>query len=79
MFVRILIVALLAALVVSVAARRSDGAGPERTYLVKPYDTLWSIAADHYSGDPREGVWRIERRNRLRGAIIHPRQVLILP
>ena len=39
-------------------ARSSDASGPERRYVVQPYDTLWSIAAGGYS-DPREGVWEI--------------------
>jgi nucleoid-associated protein YgaU len=47
--------------------------------VVKPYDTLWSIAASHYRGDPREGVWRIERANGLQSALIRPGQVLSLP
>jgi len=79
MFSRILIVALLAALAVAVAARRSHGAGPEQVYVVKAYDTLWSIAAEHYGGDPREGVWRIERRNHVEASLIRPGQVLTLP
>ena len=45
----------LALLVVGLAARSSHGAGPERTYVVKPTDTLWAIAAKTYPGDTREG------------------------
>jgi nucleoid-associated protein YgaU len=79
MFARILLIAFALALVVAVSARTSDSADPEQRYVVKRYDTLWSIATSHYAGDPREAVWRIERRNRLSGATITPGQVLRLP
>ena len=59
-------------------ARSSDASGPERRYVVQPYDTLWSIASAGYS-DPREGVWEIRQRNGLEGATIVPGQVLVLP
>ena len=59
-------------------ARSSDASGPERHYVVQPYDTLWSIAASGYN-DPRQGVWEIRERNGLRGATIVPGQVLVLP
>ena len=58
-------------------ARRT--VGPESRYVVKRYDTLWSIATSHYAGDPREAVWDIQERNRLSGAEITPGQVLRLP
>ena len=61
------------------AARPSSGAGPERTYVVRPGDTLWSIAEGRYSGDPRRAVWEIERRNDLDGAGLVPGMVLRLP
>jgi LysM domain len=79
MFAKVLITALLVTLVVAIAAKRSEGAGPERSYVVKPYDTLWSIAASHYAGDPRDGVYRIEQRNRLASALIRPGERLVLP
>ena len=62
-----------------VTARTWDSAGPEQSYVVKRYDTLWSIATTHYAGDPREAVWQIQERNRLAGATIAPGQVLRLP
>ena len=49
MFPKFLIVLLLAALAVGLVARSSNGAGPERSYVVKPADTLWSIAARSYA------------------------------
>lgn len=79
MFPKMLLVAFALALVVAVSARTSDSAGPEQRYVVKRYDTLWSIATSHYAGDPREAVWKIERRNDLSGSTITPGQVLRLP
>jgi len=79
MFAKLLIVLALAGLAVGLAARSSHGAGPERSYVVKPADTLWSIAARSYAGDIREGVWKLERRNHLASATLRPGQTLILP
>lgn len=79
MFAKALLVALTLAIVVAVSARTSDGAGPEQRYIVERYDTLWSIAASHYSGDPRQAVWKIQSRNHLAGSTIIPGQVLRLP
>lgn len=79
MFGKLFIVLVLAALAVGLAARSSHGAGPERTYVVKPTDTLWSIAAHSYAGDVREGVWKLERRNHLRSTTLTPGQILRLP
>jgi nucleoid-associated protein YgaU len=79
MFAKMLLVAFALAVVVAVSARTSDSAGPEQRYVVKRYDTLWSIATSHYAGDPREAVWRIERRNDLSGSTITPGQLLRLP
>jgi LysM repeat protein len=79
MFAKFLIVLLLAALAVGLVAHASQGAGPERTYVVKPTDTLWSIAARSYGGDVREGVWKLQQRNHLAGATILVGQHLVLP
>ncbi|MGH2934889.1 MAG: LysM peptidoglycan-binding domain-containing protein [Gaiellaceae bacterium] len=79
MFGKLLVVAVLAALAVGLAARSSHGAGPERTYVVRPADTLWSIAAQTYGGDPRQGVWKLERRNNLRSSTLTPGEKLVLP
>lgn len=79
MFVKFLIVLVLAALAVGLVARSSHGAGPERTYVVQPTDTLWSIAARSYGGDVREGVWKLQQRNHLGSATIHPGQKLVVP
>jgi LysM repeat protein len=78
MFGRIVIVAALALFLWAAFARSSDASGPERRYVVQPYDTLWSIAAVGYA-DPREGIWEIKRRNGLDESTIVPGQVLVLP
>jgi LysM repeat protein len=79
MFARLAIVALLAAAVVGLAARPSGSAGNPVSYVVKPTDTLWSIAAKHYPGDPREGIWELQKRNHLAGTTLVPGQRLVLP
>jgi nucleoid-associated protein YgaU len=79
MFVRAAVLFALAAALVAIVARPSGGAGPEQVYVVKRADTLWSIAASHYGGDPRQGVWKLERRNHLRTELLRPGQRLVLP
>ena len=79
MFGKLLILFCAAALAVGLAAHSSSGAGLKRTYVVRPGDTLWSVAAQMYAGDPREGIWKIERRNHLAGATIVPGEKLVLP
>jgi LysM repeat protein len=78
-FAKALILLVAAALSVGMLARSSHGAGPERTFVVRPGDTLWSIAARTYAGDPREGVWRLEQRNHLADTMIVPGERLVLP
>jgi LysM repeat protein len=79
MFGKLLILVCLAALAVGLAARGSNGAGPKRTYVVRPGDTLWSVAERTYTGDPREGVWQIQQRNHLGSATIVPGEKLDVP
>jgi hypothetical protein len=79
MFGKSVMLALVALVGVLWLARPSGGAGPEQAYLVKPTDTLWSIAVKHYAGDPREGVWKLRERNQLPGTLVRPGQSLILP
>jgi len=76
---RTLALAGMALLVWSVLARPSGAHGPRTLYRVQPYDTLWTIAADHYAGDPRGGIWQIERANHLSGGAIFPGESLVLP
>ena len=74
------ILALVCVVVVAlVAARPTTGAGHETRYVVRPGDTLWEIATAHYAGDPREAIWRIERRNGLESGVLVPGQALALP
>ena len=79
MFPRLAVLLLAIALVVGVAARPSGGAGKPERYVVQPTDTLWSIADAHYAGDPREGIWKLQHRNHLRGSTLVPGQRLVLP
>ena len=78
MFARILLVVIALVLAWAVVARDGSAAGPERVYVVKPRDTLWSIATRAYGGDPRAGVWKIEQRNGLHGSL-RAGQRLVLP
>ena len=80
MFGRIILIALLATFLGwSLLARTSEGAGKAESYVVRPGDTLWSIAVRSYAGDPREGVWEIQHRNHLASAMISPGEKLVLP
>jgi nucleoid-associated protein YgaU len=79
MFARVVVVALVALIAWAVLARASEGAGPERGYVVQSGDTLWTIAASHYGGDPRAAIWEIRHRNGLSGSLIRPGQRLVLP
>lgn len=79
MFGKLLILVCLAALAVGLAARGSSGAGPKHTYVVRPGDTLWTVAERMYAGDPREGVWKLEQRNHLGSATIVPGEKLLVP
>lgn len=80
MFGRILLIALVATFLGwSLLTRASDATGPARLYVVQPGDTLWSIASARYAGDPREGIWKLQRRNDLAGTTITPGERLVLP
>lgn len=80
MFVRLILVAFLVTVLAwSVLARGSEGAGAAQPYRVRPGDTLWTIAVDHYGGDPRAAVWRLQQVNDLDDGMLTPGQVLRLP
>ena len=79
MFPRLAILLLAVSLLVAIVARPSGGAGKPVNYVVKPTDTLWSIASAHYAGDPREGIWQLQHRNHLRDTTLVPGQRLVLP
>ena len=79
MFVRLGLAAVIALALWAALVRPSGATGPERVHVVRPTDTLWSIATRHYAGDPREAVWELQRRNGLDGTLLRPGQRLILP
>ena len=79
MFARIAVFVLVLTLAWAVVARAGSAAEPEQVYVVKRGDTLWSIAAARYGGDPRGGVWRIQKRNGLEKGLIRSGQRLVLP
>jgi LysM repeat protein len=79
MFAKVLALVVAALVVWTIAARPVVAHGPKTYYSVKPYDTLWSIAATHYSGDVRDAIWRIQQANHLSGATIQPGERLLLP
>ena len=79
MFVKLIIVCLLAAAGVGAVAHPSESAGPARHYTVQPGDTLWSIAVKNGEGDPREAVWKLQQRNDVDAGSLQPGDVLLLP
>ena len=79
MFGRIVVVALVAVLVWAVLARDTGASGKPRHHTVKAGETLWTIAAAQYGGDPRSGVWRLQEANDLNGSTIVPGQHLVVP
>ena len=58
---------------------RPSAHGAKQVVTVQAYDTLWTIAQQHYGGDVRDAIWRIERANHLRGADVRVGQRLVLP
>ena len=79
MFGRLLVILLVVAFAVGIVTRTSHGAGREQVYVVRPADTLWSIAQARYAGDPRGAILRVEQANHLGGPLIVPGQTLLLP
>jgi LysM repeat protein len=63
----------------SVLARPSGAHARKVVYHVKAYDTLWTIAADHYGGDTRQAIWQIQTANHLSGTTLSPGERLVLP
>jgi len=79
MFVRLVLLVTSALTLWAFVARDTSAEPPTQTYRVQAGDTLWSIAVAHHAGDPREGVWELQERNRLRSTTIQPGQLLVLP
>ena len=79
MFVRILLIVGIAVLAWSAMARSSNAHGAKQVVTVRAYQSLWSIAEQHYGGDVRDAVWQIERANHLRSADVRVGQTLVLP
>ena len=79
MFGRIAIVVLVAVLVWAVLARDTGASSKPRHHTVQAGETLWTIAAATYGGDPRAGVWRLQQANALAGSTIVPGQRLVVP
>jgi LysM repeat protein len=78
-FGRIAIIVLVAVVLWAVLAR-DTGAGPTpRKHTVQAGETLWSIAAARYGGDPRAGVWKLQEANGLDDPTIVPGQRLTVP
>ena len=79
MFGRVVIVVLAAVLVWAVLARDSGASGKPRQHTVNAGETLWTIAAAQYGGDPRAGVWKLQHANDLASSTIVPGQRLVIP
>jgi LysM repeat protein len=79
--ITMLLVVVFALLALAFSSARAAGGSPEAAarHVVKPGDTLWEIAADHYEGDPRGAVWRIQERNGLTSPALVPGMTLYLP
>jgi len=79
---KLALLVLLLAAATFLFARVAMGSGGHATdrLVVRPGDTLWTIAEARYpDADPRIKVEEIERANQLPGPVLQPGQVLRLP
>ena len=74
-------VVLLAAVLLVATGRLAYGSGPgaSDTVVVRPGDTVWSIAAGRFAGDPRPHVEAILVANHLGSPALKPGQTLRIP
>ena len=74
-------VVLLAAALLVATGRLAYGSGPgaSDTVVVRPGDTVWSIAAGRFAGDPRPHVEAILVANHLGSPALRPGQTLRIP
>jgi hypothetical protein len=79
MVAKVFALSVVALIAWAIIARASEGAERDRVYVVRPYDTLWSIAERSGTNDPRDLIWRIEQRNHLGSATLVPGQRLLVP
>ena len=79
MFARVVVVLVVAVFLWAVFARDGSATSPRRHHVVQAGETMWSIVEATYAGDPREGVWKLQRQNGLDGTTIVPGQRLVLP
>lgn len=77
----VLMASFASAVLFTTASRASDpGTAPAPTVVVRPHDTLWSIASrTSPRRDPTVTVAEIRRLNGLPGYVIHPGDTLVLP
>ncbi len=79
MFARVVIVVGVAVFVWSALVRPAGSHPTRQVYVVRQYDTLWSIVASSYAGDRRDAVDRVEQANGLSGATLRAGERLVLP
>jgi LysM repeat protein len=70
----------LAGVTVASVSRAATTARPAPTAVVRPGDTLWSVAVRHVPGrEPFDAIEEIRRLNGLADYTVHPGQRLTLP
>jgi nucleoid-associated protein YgaU len=79
--ISVLWVVIFAVLALAFSSARAAGGSSDTgaRHVVRSGDTLWQIASEHYDGDPRGAVWRIQERNGLTSPTLVPGMTLYLP